>query len=187
MKSYFLKNWGIPHVKENDQFSYYKSLNWCFWSRLWGGGTGGGGSFCLFLYFSSITSSVPLIFNNSLYLGRGGDGGNGGSGGAGGDGGHGALGGSTLVYFPWNCAGSGGAGGEGGDGGHGGGGGGGAGGCSCGIYTYNGGTPTYQTQNTIITSYAHAGAGGAGGAAGGSGGNSGTSGATGFLAATRYV
>ena len=101
------------------------------------GGGYGGSSFGIFLTFTALSSDIPVITNNSITRGIGGNGGDGGSGGAGGFGGDGGSGGS-IDGGPWlYVLGQGGHGGDGGSGGTGGGGGGGCGGSSFGIYTSN--------------------------------------------------
>jgi len=149
-----------------------------------GGGGGGSGSFCIFIYFSAVATSLPDVHDNVMYLGLGGNGGRGGYGGTGGAGGSGGAAGLATGAFPLSVAGNGGKGGEGGRGGSGGGGGGGCGGCSCGVFTYQAGTPQYESLNTIVASTGVAGAGGSGGA---SMGNPGQDGITGFVSATRYT
>lgn len=126
-------------------------------------GTGGGGAFGIFIYNSSVSSSLPILTNNTIYLGKGGGGGDGGTGGRGGGGGSGASGG--LCSGSCICYGSGGAGGTGGNGGHGGGGGGGAGGASYGLLVANAASVPvhYSTDNTFDSANAAGGRGGRGG------------------------
>jgi hypothetical protein len=99
-------------------------------------GQGGGGSFGIFL-----SSSQPVIINNTISTGGGGNGGNGGDPGAGGWGRYGGSGGGCSG----NEVGCGGTGGTGGNGGNGGRGGGGGGGVSYGIYKANS-TPTLTSN-----------------------------------------
>jgi hypothetical protein len=115
-----------------------------------GGGQAGGSSFAIYLIDSS-----PILTNNTIYLGTGGDGGAGGTGGRGQSGGQGAPGGEGVG------AGDGGDGGNGGHGGHGGGGGGGAGGIVVGIYRATNSTVNDGGTTTFIGGTA--GAGGSGG------------------------
>ena len=134
-------------------------------------GTGGGASFALFI----INGISPIIEDNVIHLGIGGDGGNGGFGGKGGIGGQGGSGG-ICPGSCW-CFGSAGDGGKGGDGGHGGGGGGACGGNAYGIYTYNvTGTLDYTLDNNIS-----GGVAGQGGNGGLSLGNNGTNGINGIV------
>jgi len=140
------------------------------------GGAAGGGSFAIFITASVTTA--PVIQNNIIFLGTGGNGGAGGTGGAGGQGGIGGQGGYAGIPVPLNCGNAGGNGGNGGNGGAGGGGGGGCGGTAIGI-GYSGVAPS-MTGNTFS-----GGTGGQGGAGGPSMGNPGTAGAAGSVANTR--
>ncbi len=138
------------------------------------GGTGsaGGGSFAIFVTFSSARTSstqMPVITGNTLTRGQGGRGGSGGNGGAGGEPGAGSSGGTGVNSGTYGfCMLDGAVGAEGGRGGHGGGGGGGGGGVSFDLFAWNanGHDPGYS-GNTF---------GLAGGTAtGGDGGSGGTS------------
>lgn len=154
-----------------------------------GGGAGGqggsgGGCFCIYVYFTTPTTNVPQIYNNSIYLGRSGDGGLGGHGGTGGTGGSGGLGGTNSSGWPYSVTGSAGMGGKGGDGGHGGGGGGGSGGWSIGIFAYKGNSTSYYSLNDLFKSFGRAGKAGIGGM---SIGSSGTSGEAGLLNETYFT
>jgi hypothetical protein len=146
------------------------------------GGNGGGygaGSFCIFIFNSSLQTSLPAISGNTFLRGYGGDGGDGGAGGTGGLGGKGGKRGEVAGHWAF-AMGQGGAGGAGGNGGHGGGGGGGCGGISNSIYAYGTGTlvPDYQNQNNFLGG----GEGGVGGQGGfslsGNNGQDGSAGAT---------
>jgi len=99
------------------------------------GGSSGGGSFAVFVVGDPLATSVPVLDNNTMQTGFGGDGGDGGSGGVGGEAGKGEAGGGSgeSEGSAW-CADAGGHGGNGGNGGHGGGGGGGCGGPSFAIF-----------------------------------------------------
>ncbi len=142
-----------------------------------GGGGGGGGAICILVYFNSFSTSLPVILNCTLYLGKGGNGGAGAAGGKGGRGGDGGVGGASPgLNLPEALVGRGGDGGDGGYGGTGGGGVGGNGGCSMGIVTSSAGFSAYTTGNTIRTSTGTAGGGGAGGGAGSRAGESGYNG-----------
>ncbi|MBN2153943.1 MAG: hypothetical protein JW839_20975, partial [Candidatus Lokiarchaeota archaeon] len=133
---------------------------------------------------SVASTSLPMILDCELYLGRGGDGGGGGAGGAGGSGGGGGCGGASPgLILPEALVGRGGEGGGGGDGGGGGGGAGGNGGCSLGFLTYNAVSPTYETGNSIAILPGIAGGAGAGGA----GSTIGQSGYIGIRQATLYL
>ncbi|MGM0576472.1 MAG: MopE-related protein [Myxococcota bacterium] len=137
-------------------------------------GGNGGGSFGVFI----VGGGAPLVADNSIFRGLGGDGGKGGEGGAGGGGGSGGAGGNC----PGNCwcFADGGKGGEGGDGGHGGGGGGGCGGPSFGIFTAGAASAGYcDDQGNSVTG----GAPGSAGSGGSSLGTPGTNGVQGAFAA----
>lgn len=143
-------------------------------------GGGGGGSMAVFVVYTDTIASLPDIFGNLLFLGRGGPGGQGGAGGQGGRGGQGGIGGE-IVMPAW-CAGGGGSGGRGGDGGAGGGAGGGCGGAAYGVAGKSIGIAGYGGKNIFITPEGSGGgSGGPGGpspAGGGYGGGSGTQGRT---------
>ncbi|MBI5528785.1 MAG: choice-of-anchor D domain-containing protein [Deltaproteobacteria bacterium] len=124
-------------------------------------GTGGGGSFGVFVYDSS-----PVIRNSSVATAGGGNGGRGGTGGNGGPG-KGAGAGATNCCGEIGCGGNGGAGAAGGRGGHGGGGG---GGVSYGVYKAGASSPTLSGITYSI---------GGGGSGGTSAGNPGATGAAG--------
>ena len=146
------------------------------------GGTPGGGSFAVFVSFTSPSSNLPQITDNAITRGDGGQGGDGGTAGVGGLGGEGADGG--LATGQWDYAmGNGGRGGQGGDGGHGGGGGGACGGVSYGVFVHNhAATPSYHDDNAFLGG----GSGGAGGTGGPSLGATGASGATGTAGDRNY-
>lgn len=148
------------------------------------GGKAGGGVFCIYIINTPVISSLPLIYNNSIYLSQAGDGGDGGRGGIGKEGGKGGFGGLENQVI--ELGGIGGNGGDGGAGGHGGGGGGGAGGCSIGIFVYGliGTSVPYYSSNNINTFTGSAGFGGQGGQ---SWGNNGSDGEDGLLNATLYL
>ncbi|MFN3201099.1 MAG: MopE-related protein [Bradymonadia bacterium] len=118
------------------------------------GGGGGGGSFAIFVAFSGAgpgnVAGFPLITDNLLNRGLGGQGGSGGNGGGGGEGGAGGDGGPAgpVLFMPF-CSFAGAPGGTGGRGGHGGGGGGGQGGASFDVFVANGNglAPDYAAQN----------------------------------------
>jgi len=98
-------------------------------------GFAGGGSFGIFVSFTTPPATVPLIENNEIILGTGGAGGTGGIGGIGGigrDGGPGGLVNPSSIYL---CMEPGSNGGDGGNGGHGAGAGGSCGGVSYGIFS----------------------------------------------------
>lgn len=151
------------------------------------GGGGGGGSFGIFVIFSQPPQSLPVIKNNNMELGFGGNGGNGGLGGVGGKGGNGASGGvdgaSDLKTF---CAPGGGHGGNGGSGGHGGGGGGGCGGVSYGIFVYGQGGISLSIYGEPNNSFKMTGGGGNGGFGGSSLGNIGENGLKGAYGKTNF-
>ncbi len=134
-------------------------------------GSAGGGSFGVFLYWSTPPASaaaVPVVTGNVIARNRGGAGGSGGSGGAGGDGGAGGAGGPLASYLgPIYCIFPGALGGNGSRGGHGGGGGGGCGGSSFDIVAWgiNGQPQSFAASNTFTlpAGTATGGAGGAGG------------------------
>ena len=158
----------------------------CLGTRATAGTSGGASIGILVLFTTAPTGSgdLPVIQNNEIILGAGGDGGNGGAGGSGGAGGGGGKGGIADGALHHSVAG-GGDGGSGGRGGHGGGGGGGAGGAAYGLYIYNRGGQTfssYQSQNTYTSDSGSRksveGQGGPGGFAG----NRGSDGAEGVLA-----
>jgi hypothetical protein len=142
-------------------------------------GTSAGAAFSLIVVFTTPPSNVadvPIIINNTIVLGRGGDGGDGGAGGGGGAGGAGGMSGAADGSL--FCSQPGGSGGAGGRGGHGGGGGGGCGGAAYGIYGYElgGVNPTeWKTSNVFDDSQGWGGAGGFGGF-GGYAGNAGEAG-----------
>jgi hypothetical protein len=157
------------------------------------GGTGGktgGGSFALFLSQSPPMGSVPTIYGNEIYRGRGGNGGAGGPGGLGGSGGSGGVGGAGHVEVdpvdPRYVSYPGGDGGTGGDGGNGGGGGGGCGGVSFGIYVGPGIEPALIEDWKVFNNFHPSGAPGSGGAGGISYGNPGHDGMTGDTGDTNY-
>jgi hypothetical protein len=120
-------------------------------------GSTGGASFGIFVTFTGAgpnnAAGNPVLTNNEVTRGLGGNGGNGGNGGPGGDGGDGANGGAggqgDLNYD--FCSYQGGKGGKGGRGGHGGGGGGGNGGISYDIYVQNdnNSSPDYAAANSF--------------------------------------
>jgi hypothetical protein len=148
------------------------------------GGTGGGGSFGVLVLFSGEPATFPVLVENVIETGVGGDGGSGGYGGVGGLGGDGRNGGADGddTYTAW-CAGGGGRGGQGGDGGHGGGGGGGCGGASYGLYVHGAaGSPAYTMDNDVLLE----GAGGQGGSGGSSLGPDGTAGVAGPHALSNF-
>jgi hypothetical protein len=147
------------------------------------GGSGGGGSFAVFVTFTAPAADLPVLVDNQITPGQGGNGGQGGTGGKGGHGGKGGPGGQVSGQFAY-AMGPGGAGGLGGDGGHGGGGGGGCGGVAFGVYVHNALNPPlgYQTGNVFFAG----GTGGSGGPGGLSLGTSGSGGATGAFASTNF-
>lgn len=95
-------------------------------------GGSGGASIAILISASSIGAESPLIVDNRIERGLGGDGGDGGFGGPGGQGGRGGFGGPPTTWV----GSTGGKGGDGGGGGPGGGGGGGCGGPAYGILAY---------------------------------------------------
>jgi hypothetical protein len=111
------------------------------------GGTGGGGSFAVFLWASGIH-----IRASQLVTGNGGDGGAAGSGGAGGVGGAGGAGGPYGEEAGQDDGGMGAKGGRGGDGGRGGHGGGGGGGPSIGVLLAGGSLPTLENNEVLLGS-----------------------------------
>ena len=141
------------------------------------GGQGGGGSFAILIAFGpqGAPNGLPVLLNNLIRRGVGGNGGPGGAGGIGGLGGEGGW----LCRNAF-CAEPGGRGGNGGDGGHGGGGGGGCGGISASIYIFGAGQNgdnDFAADNILLPS----GRAGRGGQGGGSTGNPGTPGQDGLL------
>ncbi|MEE2789009.1 MAG: MopE-related protein, partial [Myxococcota bacterium] len=137
------------------------------------GGTAGGGSFGVFIIFTNVgpanVDAFPVMQDNEVTRGFGGNGGPGGNGGAGGEGGKAGFGGqrgngNLEMGF---CVLSAGDGGPGGRGGHAGGGGGGQGGISYDVFVGNdnGLTPDYAADNVfpIPADEATEGLGGAGG------------------------
>lgn len=135
------------------------------------GGSAGGASFGIFVSQASFTAAdaMPVLRDNLLSRGQGGDGGAGGTGGGGGDSGAAGGGGpaATAGSNPYDfCMLAGGNGAPGGRGGHGGGGGGGNGGVSYDVAVHNGAPPPgYLSDNTFAfgDQVATGGAGGAGG------------------------
>lgn len=147
-----------------------------------GGGGAGGGSFGFFITGDPLAASLPMLSNNVIQTGFGGNGGDGGAGGVGGTGGKGKGGGGSGEGqgSAW-CADAGGHGGNGGRGGHGGGGGGGCGGPSFGIFLIGpnpGLAQDYLTANEFILAAAP-GNGGSGGKSMGNPGSAGLPGAGG--------
>jgi hypothetical protein len=134
------------------------------------GGQGGGAVFGIFVFNENDGASAPVIRNNLVFLGAGGNGGHGGAGGSGGSAGIGGPGGICVVAY----CGPAGMGGDGGRGGHGGGGGGGAGGASIGIYSNV--VAGYGAANFVDASTATPGLGGGGGVTLGSLGEAGEDG-----------
>jgi hypothetical protein len=134
------------------------------------GGTGGGGSFGIF-----VTDGKPIIRNNVIMAGYGGNGGQGGLGGEGGNGGNGGLGGTQTEQDP-ETLGAGGNGGKGGKGGNGGAGGGGAGGASFAIYILGASSDPICTDNEL-----NPGGGGLGGQGGAGAANKGQDGPAGRI------
>lgn len=142
------------------------------------GGDGGASIAILITYTNPVTgTSLPVIYQNRIRRGLGGNGGTGGFGGPGGQGGAGGFGGQSTQ---WSTS-TGGKGGDGGNGGPGGGGGGGCGGPSFGILGFNLQGATWGLGNLFDYSSTvdTGGLGGLGGgaAAAGSVGSPGTSGA----------
>jgi hypothetical protein len=108
------------------------------------GAVAGGGSFAVFITFSGAgpaqLGDLPILRDNVIQRGLGGNGGNGGIGGGGGEGGPGGAGGAVGApadMFMAFCSLQGGDGGQGGRGGHGSGGGGGQGGASYDVFVAN--------------------------------------------------
>lgn len=145
------------------------------------GGTAGGGAFGIF-YVQNLQfgTNLPIIIDNDIHVGFGGQGGRGGDGGTAGLGGNGGLGGGATPDGTSWCAKPGAQGGNGGDGGPGGGGAGGTGGAAYGLYASGGSLSAWETNNAYYLD----GAGGAGGAGGGTGagGNAGAEGSLGIAA-----
>ena len=121
------------------------------------GGDSGGGSFGIFVVFTgggpNNPAGFPILEDNEIRRGLGGNGGAGGNGGGGGEGGVGGAGGPREPDNNWMsfCSFEGGAGGAGGRGGHGGAGGGGQGGASYDIFVanHNGLLPNYAGDNAF--------------------------------------
>jgi len=145
------------------------------------GGTGGGGAFGIFyVQDQQFGTNLPVIIDNDIHVGFGGQGGRGGDGGTAGVGGNGGLGGGAAPDGTSWCAKPGAQGGNGGDGGPGGGGAGGAGGAAYGLYASGGSLAAWLANNAYFVD----GLGGAGGAGGGTGagGNAGAEGPPGAAA-----